>query len=273
VTYAPARLTPEACARHLPALEADEVRHNLLVSIVAGARDEPNRVVGYWDLGAPGACAAQVPGRPIVLGDLTRAQCADLAERVAGLAFPAVLGPDDTADWFVARARALGHDFGAPTPQRIHALAAAPIYPGVPGEARPVAAAEVGLAADWLTAFLREALPDEPVPPRPELEKGVGNGRSYLWTVAGRPVSMAAISRRTPHAAAISHVYTPPAERGRGYAGSVTAAVVDVIRAEGRTTACLYTDLRNPASNRCYARIGFRPVCDSHFFARQTNDK
>jgi len=24
-------------------------------------------------------------------------------------------------------------------------------------------------------------------------------------------------------------------------------------------TACLYTDLRNPMSNRCYAKIGFKP--------------
>jgi predicted GNAT family acetyltransferase len=43
----------------------------------------------------------------------------------------------------------------------------------------------------------------------------------------------------------------------------VTAATVDSIFAEGRTMACLYSDLRNPASNRCYAKIGFKPVCRS----------
>jgi predicted GNAT family acetyltransferase len=52
--------------------------------------------------------------------------------------------------------------------------------------------------------------------------------------------------------------------RGRGYAGAVTAAVVDSIFAEGRTAACLYVDLRNPYSTRCYAKIGFQPVCRSH---------
>jgi predicted GNAT family acetyltransferase len=24
--------------------------------------------------------------------------------------------------------------------------------------------------------------------------------------------------------------------------------------------ACLYSDLRNPTSNRCYAKIGFKPI-------------
>jgi hypothetical protein len=47
------------------------------------------------------------------------------------------------------------------------------------------------------------------------------------------------------HAAAIAGVYTPPSLRGRGYAGLVTAAVVERIFAEGKTAACLYTDLRN----------------------------
>jgi hypothetical protein len=44
-------------------------------------------------------------------------------------------------------------------------------------------------------------------------------------------------------------------QRGHGYAGSVTAAVVERIFAEGKTAACLYTDLRNPSSNRCYGKM------------------
>jgi len=74
---------------------------------------------------------------------------------------------------------------------------------------------------------------------------------------------MAAIVRRTRGAAAIVFVYTPPSLRGKGYAGSVTAAVVEQAFAEGKTMACLYTSLSNPFSNRCYAKIGFKPVCDA----------
>jgi hypothetical protein len=32
--------------------------------------------------------------------------------------------------------------------------------------------------------------------------------------------------------------------------------------------ACLYTDLGNPYSNRCYANIGFTPMCDSYHIPR-----
>jgi len=80
---------------------------------------------------------------------------------------------------------------------------------------------------------------------------------------------MAAITRRVRRTGAISSVYTPPEQRGRGYAGSVTAAVVDRLFAEGKKAICLYTDLRNPLSNRCYAKIGFRPHCDSWYYVRR----
>ena len=79
---------------------------------------------------------------------------------------------------------------------------------------------------------------------------------------------MAGTGRRLKTSAAITSVYTPPERRARGYAGSVTAATVERIYAEGRKTACLYADLRNPAANRCYAKIGFTPVCGSLHFHR-----
>ena len=45
-------------------------------------------------------------------------------------------------------------------------------------------------------------------------------------------------------------------------------AVLLVDGAEGRDTACLYVDLRNPYSSRCYAKIGFTPVCPSNYYPR-----
>ena len=67
----------------------------------------------------------------------------------------------------------------------------------------------------------------------------------------------------------IAPVYTPPEERGRGYAGSATAAAAEMLLDEGRTVVSLYTDLRNPASNRCYQRIGFVPHCKSWHYVRR----
>jgi len=126
----------------------------------------------------------------------------------------------------------------------------------------------MALFVDWTIAFRREAVPHDPPPARERLEQVVAEGRHQFWIVDGEPVSMAGIVRRTRHAAAIAAVFTPPGLRGRGYAGSVTAAVVERAFAEGKTTACLYTDLRNPYSNRCYAKIGFKPVCQSWHYVR-----
>ena len=95
------------------------------------------------------------------------------------------------------------------------------------------------------------------------------SGNYSFWIVDGEPVSMAGINRRTRNTATIASVYTPPALRGRGYAGSVTAAVVERAFADGKSAACLYSDLRNPYSNRCYAQIGFTPVCESRHYPRR----
>jgi predicted GNAT family acetyltransferase len=121
-----------------------------------------------------------------------------------------------------------------------------------------------------LLAFFDEAVPNEPKPSRERIEQTACDGHYLFWVVDGEPVSMAGIVRRTRHAAAIAGVYTPPALRGRGYAGSVAAANVERVFAEGKKAACLYTDLRNPMSNRCYAKIGFQPVCASFHYERET---
>ncbi len=129
---------------------------------------------------------------------------------------------------------------------------------------------DAGLFADWITNFVSEAAPHDPLRPRDQLEARAAEGQHWFWIVEDEPVSLAGIVRRTRDAAAIAPVYTPPHHRGRGFAGAVTAAVVEHIFAEGRKTACLYTKLNDPASNRCYAKVGFRPVCNSWFYPRGT---
>ena len=104
------------------------------------------------------------------------------------------------------------------------------------------------MLADWLTAFYREAVPHDPLLAREELERAAGEDRFLFWICNSEPVSLAGILRRLKRSAAIAGVYTPPQQRGRGYAGSVVGATVERIFAEGRKIACLYADLRNPAS-------------------------
>ena len=257
-------------AYHMPALEREEARHCLILSLMArAANEDPNAQTRKWSFGEPGACVVQTRARGLVLGELTRDHCRQLAEEVAGTRFNSVLGPDETPQWLVERATELGERFKQPIAQRIHAICRAPRYPGAAGDARPVTPEHAEIFARWYIAFAREAAPEDEPPHREEIERKLASGDCLFWMTDGEPVSLAGIVRRTRKAAAIALVYTPPELRGRGYAGSVTAAVVEKVYGEGRTTACLYTDLSNPWSNRCYAKIGFEPVCKSWFFIQE----
>jgi predicted GNAT family acetyltransferase len=173
-----------------------------------------------------------------------------------------VLGDGDRPHWFADEAAALGVALGAPIPQRIHVLRQPPRHPNAAGVARPANAEDAPLLYAWLSAFQREAIPQAPPATWDEADKAARSGRFLLWTVDSRPVAMAAISRNLRQTGSIGAVYTSPEHRSRGYAGAVTATLAGRILAEGKA-ACLYTDLRNPVSNRCYARIGFIPYCDT----------
>jgi predicted GNAT family acetyltransferase len=261
--------TAEFCAIHLPVLEQNEARHMMMLGVLNSMTSGPSPDIQNWTLGRPGQCAIMRPGGQILLADLDERQCQELAEATAHLDYTGVIGPEQTAIWFMRRARERGAGFLEPMPQRIHSLSGPPIYPAAPGYARQATLRDVDILASWLASFVREASPHEGAPSRESVEKGVASGRYFVWMVGEEPVSTAAIVRRTSHSGGIAAVFTPLALRGKGYAGTVTAAVVEHLFDEGKTMACLNTDLRNPFSNRCYAKIGFKPVCDIVFFARQ----
>jgi predicted GNAT family acetyltransferase len=256
-------LLPEFIAYHRTALQQNEARHNLMLGLLARAERDGMQNLRVWTFGEPGAGAIQVAGWPIVLGELQRNDCETLAERTRDLDYAGVVGPEHTARWFADRASALGILFQDPIPQAILALTANPVWPNVSGAARRITVDDARLFAKWILAFIREAVPHDPVPSAQEIEKMLGQDRHMFWVVDGEPVAMAGIARRTHNAGAISSVYTPMPLRQLGYAGAITATLVQRIFAEGRSIACLYTDLRNPYSNRCYAKIGFKPVCQS----------
>jgi predicted GNAT family acetyltransferase len=255
-------------SHHAPALETNEPRHNLILAIIQRLVTETSHDIMTWTLGASGQCAVKVPNRPIVLGEPDADQCRRLADITRAIEYSGVVGPDETARHFAEQAGTLGLRFADPMPQRIYALRTQPRYPGAAGHSRRVTLADAPIFAAWMMAFHGEATPHDPSPRQDELDKAAGSGRYQFWIVDGEPVSVAGIVRQNRNGVAIAGVYTPTALRGRGYAGSVTAALVERALGEGKRMACLYTDLRNPFSNRCYVRIGFQPVCDSMFYPR-----
>jgi len=260
----------EFVALHTPALERDEVKHNVMLAILTQAARNHPADFKYWTVGAPGQCAVKAARRAILIGDLDKTGCQKLAELTSDLDYPGVVGPELTARWFSNRAIELGQQFDEAIPQQIHAISAQPRFPGISGYARQVTNDDIAVFAEWIMAFIHEAVPHDPRPSIEDLRKTVAEARHWFWIDADRPVSMAGIARRLKNSAAVNGVYTPPNLRGRGYGGSVTATVVEKLYAEGKNAVCLYTDLRNPYSNRCYAHIGFKPVCTSLHIPRKS---
>jgi hypothetical protein len=103
----------EFSAYHEPALEADEVKHGLILNVVARMGTTPAKVA-YWTLGNPGECAIKMVPHSIVLGALDKNQCRSLAELAIHIDYPGVVGSDLTAEWFTDRAHKLGIQFLEP---------------------------------------------------------------------------------------------------------------------------------------------------------------
>lgn len=136
-------------------------------------------------------------------------------------------------------------------------------WPRLPaGQVRKAGLDDLPLLTRWMTAFEEdtgifstgaEAL----------TRQLISAGTASVWEVDGRPVSMAATAGGTPNAARVSYVYTPPEERGRGYAAAVTAHVTREILDAGHRMAVLYTDLDDPVPNHIYRKLGYRRVASA----------
>jgi uncharacterized protein len=254
-------------SRHREALEQDQARHNLMLGLLARAEKDPEKV-RLWSLGDGAACALQTPPHYLVLGELEGEHCVRLAEEVKDLDFAGCIGSGTVPERLATALAAHGVELVLGMPQRIYVLTDPPKFPGAVGSGRRAEAADKDLYLDWTFRFMEEAVPHDPAPSRKELEQKALERPVYFWEVDGRPVAMASRSRETRNGSNISLVYTPPESRGKGYGGSVTAFASAAALGEGKEVAFLYTDLRNPVSNRVYQKIGFRAWCDASTYVR-----
>jgi predicted GNAT family acetyltransferase len=127
----------------------------------------------------------------------------------------------------------------------------------------PASAPDRDLLLDWWVEFARDV--DGRVVPV-EAARATIDGRLaasepslYVWDHDG-PVSMASARGPTPHGIRIGGVYTPRELRRRGYASACVASLGRRLMAEGRECCFLFTDARNPTSNRIYQAIGYELV-------------
>ena len=78
----------------------------------------------------------------------------------------------------------------------------------------------------WYQAFIEEAALTNVDNPARILSQKIDTGEMFVWeNASNRIVSMAAKTRPIIHVISIGAVYTPPQERGRGYASNCVAAL------------------------------------------------
>lgn len=168
------------------------------------------------------------------------------------------------ADAFTARR---GKTHQITMQQRIYRLDA--VNPAIPriGTLRPVNEGDMHWFPYWCEAFTASTHYGSTEMSVPQDGDGyrqlLASGRIHVLETDGHPVSMAGFSREIPAAVCVSHVYTPPYFRARGYASSCVAQLSELGLKRGFSGCVLYTDLANPTSNSIYQKIGYRSVCDS----------
>jgi predicted GNAT family acetyltransferase len=134
--------------------------------------------------------------------------------------------------------------------------------PETTGRLRQATLRDLPQITEWIKRFNEEALTRDSEDPRALAERAVARGQIFLFQTS-RPVSMAGWTGAAPNGRRISFVFTPRAERRRGYACACVAALSEAILSEGKSYCCLYADLANPTSNAIYARIGYEPLYDA----------
>ena len=250
-----------------------EAEHNLIYGILSNLEADPTQygpspylatiVHGDRVVGA----AIRTPPWRLVLSEVDHPGAVHrLAEDLAGTPLPGVVGPADAAAHF---SEAWAEREGARPRLNRHerSFRLAQVVPPRPTTGEMVIAARehFRLVADWIAAFHEEASLGNPLQDYDAMaDRWIRRlGRTvYLWVDGGRPVSLTGAGGITPNGIRVGPVYTPPADRGHGYASNLVAQVSQAQLDAGRTFVFLFTDLANPTSNKIYQAIGYEPVGD-----------
>ena len=144
---------------------------------------------------------------------------------------------------------------------RLYRLDALTPPPVPPGRARPGEPRDREVAIAWMYEFFAY-IGERPRDIEPLVDERIGEGLTTVWEVGDAPVSLVIRSRPTAGMVRIQNVYTPPDQRGKGYAGAATAVATRAALSAGAADVVLNTDLANPTSNALYQRLGYRPIED-----------
>lgn len=221
---------------------------------------------GWWRE-APGADVAaaflRTSPHPVLLTRGPARAATELAAAWPGEAPPGVRGDRETAQAFADAWRArTGTGATLERELRLYRLGGlTPRTPPPPGRARLARAADRALLLRWQRDFTA-AIGEAPVDDDRAVDEAIALGGRTLWERDGEPVAMAGTTPDIAGTVRVVAVWTPPAFRGRGYAGGATAAATRAVLDAGTREVLLFADLANPVSNALYQHLGYLPVRD-----------
>lgn len=233
--------------------------------------DEPYRGQ-YWGAfegdALVGAVALYWNGMIIPSAPAGLAELADVIEQEANRSIAGFVGDRAQVDWLAERfgCRAFRMD----SPERLYALSLTElIEPGLLGdsaiECRPATMADRDQLVAWRVDYDVELMGTERSDQaRQKAETHVGkdiqNGVCFVLTRSGTPVAMSCFNAALDSVVQIGGVFTPEAERGKGYARAVVAGSLLRARDRGVGRSILFTGFDNRAAQRAYEALGYRPV-------------
>ena len=254
-------------------LRSRPVEHTVLLTLVGTLRrwgrhtyGPADPLFGWWRTGggAIGGVLLQTPPHPVFFSALPTDAVPAAVAALTGRPLPGVNLTAEAVDAFVPEwRRRTGVTTRVTRRSRLYRLdRPVPPRPMPPGQVRYAGAADRDLLVGWLLAFHDEIGERRPENPAGQIDDRLAHGGVLLWEDGGRPGAMVVSSPPEAGMVRVQAVYTPPALRGRGYAGAATAAAGRAALDRGVRDVVLYTDLANPTSNGLYQRLGYRPVED-----------
>lgn len=256
-----------------PLLLADEPANNLILGVTGDVIERPDSYESFlgWVVledGQPTAASAQTVPHNLVLGIPRSEQALELLANEIG-DIPGVVGCQPGVDAFVA---ARPETYRLEMSQGVYRLDSVTFPPRVDGVSRPARIDDADELANMWIAFEEETIgqvedakaTQENV--RLRIETQSPRYGAWVHEVGGQIVSLSGHKGPTPNGIRIGPVYTPPEQRGRGYASQLVASQSQLLLDNGHRYCFLYTDLANPTSNSIYRRVGYRQVAESAYY-------
>lgn len=256
-------------------LRGREALNNLPLGIMSSFQTNPGHYVDpYFAVVLDGeevvAAAIRTPPHNLILAETDRLDSLSLlADDVFAIygTLPGVIGPKGLTQRFMDLWQMRTGQHGrVQRSERMYELTSVTWPKTVSGQLRQAAETDRTLLVDWFTAFHREV--DTGMGPAEEaaqrgVERFMKDDTAGLWLWQdNEPVSLVGSAGPTGSGIRVGPVYTPPSDRGRGYASWLTAEVTQHRLNQGYRRVFLFTDLANPTSNKIYQAIGYQPIGD-----------